>query len=124
MGEYVLTEKEAIAGKRFPDVIAISSNPMPSYHGKRFFFEHEGFDIPYRCAGAEEGRRAGAVGPLHLLRAGAVPIGPLDGPGHGHRPRLRAARRRWPPPRGVPPRKLDVKALQKLLVSQKAELRV
>jgi hypothetical protein len=21
---------------------------MPAYHGKRFFFDHEGFDIPYR----------------------------------------------------------------------------
>ncbi len=48
LGEYVLTEQDAIRGTRFPDVIAISSNPMPSYHGRRFFFEHEGFDIPYR----------------------------------------------------------------------------
>ncbi len=47
-GEYCVTEQDAIKGTRFPDVIAISSNPMPSYHGKRFFFKHEGFDIPYR----------------------------------------------------------------------------
>lgn len=48
LGEYIVTEQDAIKGTRFPDVIAISSNPMPSYHGKRFFFEHEGFEIPYR----------------------------------------------------------------------------
>ncbi len=48
LGEYLLTEQDAIRGTRFPDVIAISSNPMPSYHGRRFFFNHEGFDIPYR----------------------------------------------------------------------------
>ncbi len=48
LGEYVVTEQDAIKCKRFGDVIAISSNPMPSYHGKRFFFNHEGFEIPYR----------------------------------------------------------------------------
>ena len=48
LGEYVVTEQDAIKGTHFPDVIAISSNPMPGYHGQRFFFEHEGFDIPYR----------------------------------------------------------------------------
>ena len=48
LGEYVLTEQDAIRGTRFPDAIAISSNPMPSYHGRRYFFAHEGFDVPYR----------------------------------------------------------------------------
>ena len=49
LGEYLLTTEDAIAGKRFADAIAISSNPMPGYHGSRYFFQHEGFDIPYRC---------------------------------------------------------------------------
>ena len=49
IGEYTITEQDAIEGKRFADVVAISSNPMPSYHGGRFFFNHEGFDIPYRA---------------------------------------------------------------------------
>ena len=47
-GEYTVTEQDAIKGTHFSDVVAISSNPMPSYHGQRFFFSHEGFDIPYR----------------------------------------------------------------------------
>ncbi len=49
VAEYVLTTEDVIAGKRFPDAIAISSNPMPDYHGRRYFFQHEGSDIPYRC---------------------------------------------------------------------------
>ena len=48
IGEYVVTEHDAIAGKRFPDVVAISSNPMPDFYGARYFFRHADFDIPYR----------------------------------------------------------------------------
>ncbi|MCX6637010.1 MAG: FAD-dependent oxidoreductase [Acidobacteria bacterium] len=122
-GEYTLSEKEAIAGTRFPDVIAISSNPMPSYKGKRYFFQHEGFDIPYRslvpmkveglvlsgrCISCEQG-------PFQSARS----MAPAMAVGHasGCAAALAATT-------GVPPRKLDVKTLQKLLVSQKAELRL
>ena len=122
-GEYTLTEKDALAGVRFPDVIAISSNPMPSYKGKRYFFQHEGFDIPYRalvpkkveglvlsgrCISCEQG-------PFQSARS----MAPAMAVGHasGCAAALAATT-------GVPPRKLSVKALQKLLVSQKAELRL
>ena len=37
--EYVVTEKDAIEGTHFRDVIAISSNPMPEYHGRQYFFK-------------------------------------------------------------------------------------
>ena len=123
LGEYVITEKDAIEGKRFPDVVAISSNPMPDYHGKRYFFKHEGFDIPYRslvpqkveglvlsgrCISSEQG-------PFQSARsmAPAMAIGHASGCAAA----LAATR-------GVPPRKLDVKILQKLLGSQNAELRL
>jgi len=123
IGEYVVTEKDAIEGKRFSDVIAISSNPMPEYHGKRFFFQHEGFDIPYRsllpkkveglvlsgrCISCEQA-------PFQSARsmAPAMAIGHASGCAAA----LAATK-------GVPPRKLDVKALQKLLLSQNAELRL
>jgi hypothetical protein len=122
-GEYVVTEQDAIKGTRFPDVIAISSNPMPGYRGKRFFFEHEGFDIPYRslvpkkieglvlsgrCISCEQA-------PFQSARsmAPAMAIGHASG--------CAAA---MAATRGIPPRKLDVKALQKLLLSQNAELRL
>ncbi len=123
LGEYVVTTQDAIKGTRFPDVIAISSNPMPGYRGKRFFFEHEGFDIPYRslvpktveglvlagrCISCEQG-------PFQSARsmAPAMAIGHASGCAAA----LAATT-------GTPPRKLDVKALQKLLLSQKAELRL
>ena len=123
LGEYVVTEQDAIKGTRFPDVIAISSNPMPSYHGKRFFFNHEGFEIPYRslvpkkvegllltgrCISSEQA-------PFQSARsmAPAMAIGHASGCAAAM-----AANGK------VPPRKLDVKALQKLLLSQNAELRM
>ena len=49
-GLYTVTEQDARSGRRFGDVISISSNPVPTYYdNKRYFFEHEGFDIPYRA---------------------------------------------------------------------------
>jgi len=123
IGEHILTEQEAIEGVHFPDVVAISSNPMPSYHGRRYFFRHEGFDIPYRslvpkkveglllagrCISCEQA-------PFQSARsmAPAMAIGHASGCAAA----LAATG-------GVPPRKLDVKALQKLLLSQNAELRL
>ena len=122
-GEYVVTEQDAIKGVHYPDVIAISSNPMPSYHGKRYFFEHEGFEIPYRslvpkkveglvltgrCISSEQA-------PFQSARsmAPAMAIGHASGCAAAMSAKGQ-----------VPPRKLDVEALQKLLLSQKAELRM
>jgi hypothetical protein len=48
-GEYKLTAEDAIQGRRFEDVVAISSAPIIAYYGYRRYLEHEGFDIPYRC---------------------------------------------------------------------------
>ncbi len=121
-GEYLLTEQDAIQGTHFPDVIAISSNPMPGYHGHRFFFKHEGFDIPYRslvpqkidglvltgrCISCEQA-------PFQSARS----MAPAMAVGHASGCAAALAANR-----GVSPRRLDVKALQKLLVEQKAELR-
>jgi hypothetical protein len=123
LGEYVVTEKDAIEGTRFPDVVAISSNPMPEYHGQRYFFTHEGFDIPYRslvpkkvdglilsgrCISCEQG-------PFQSARS----MAPAMAVGHASGCAAALAARS-----GVAPRTLDVKALQKLLVSQRAELRL
>ena len=48
-GEYKLTAEDAIEGRRFDDVVAISSCPIIHYYGYRRYLEHEGYDIPYRC---------------------------------------------------------------------------
>jgi len=123
LGEYVLTEQEAMQGKRFPDVIAISSNPFPSYRGKRFFLAHEGFDIPYRSLVPQ--KVEGLVLSGRCISCEQAPfqsarsMAPAMAVGHasGCAAALAATT-------GTPPRKLDVKALQKLLVSQNAELRL
>jgi len=48
-GDYRLTAEDAIEGRRFADVVAISSCPIIHYYGYRRYLEHEGYDIPYRC---------------------------------------------------------------------------
>ncbi len=122
-GEYTVTEQDAINGTHFPDVVAISSNPMPSYHGQRFFFVHEGFDIPYRslvpkkieglvltgrCISCEQG-------PFQSARS----MAPAMAVGHASGCAAALAAKG-----NIAPRQLDVKALQKLLLSQNAELRL
>jgi len=122
-GEYTVTEQDAINGTHFPDVVAISSNPMPSYHGQRFFFSHEGFDIPYRslvpkkieglvltgrCISCEQG-------PFQSARS----MAPAMAVGHASGCAAALAAKG-----SIPPRQLDVTALQKLLISQNAELRL
>ncbi len=123
IGEYIVTEQDAIRGTHFPDIIAISSNPMPSYHGRRFFFEHEGFEIPYRslvpkniegliltgrCISCEQA-------PFQSARS----MAPAMAIGHASGCAAAMAAKG-----NVSPRKLDVKALQNLLLSQNAELRM
>jgi hypothetical protein len=122
LGGYVLTVQDAINGTRFGDVVAISSNPM-KYQGKRYFYKHEGFDVPYRSLvpkGVENvvltGRCISAEqDPFWSARAmaGAMAIGHASGCAAAM-----AAKR------DLTPRKLDVKALQNLLLSQNAELRM
>jgi hypothetical protein len=48
-GDYTLTAEDAIAGRRFDDVIAISSCPIIQHYGYRRYLDHEGYDIAYRC---------------------------------------------------------------------------
>ena len=48
-GEYKLTAADAIEGRRFDDVVAISPCAIIHYYGYRRYLEHEGYDIPYRC---------------------------------------------------------------------------
>lgn len=48
IGEYQLTADDALTGRRFADVIAISSCPIIHSYGYRRYLEHEGYDIPYR----------------------------------------------------------------------------
>ena len=120
-GEYTVTEDDAIKGRHFDDVIAISSNPVPGYYGKRYFFDHEGFHVPYRslvplktenliiagrCISAEQVpfQSARSMAPLMAISQAAGAAAALC---------LK---------RGESPRSLNVPALQKHLLDQGAEL--
>jgi len=120
-GEYTITEADALEGRRFDDVIAISSNPVPGYYGKRFFFEHEGFHVPWRslvpleienlvlagrCFSAEQVpfQSARSMAPLMAISQAA-----------GVAAALCVKRRETP-------RRLNVPILQKHLLDQGAEL--
>ncbi|HEX9017165.1 MAG TPA: FAD-dependent oxidoreductase [Chloroflexota bacterium] len=122
-GEYVITEADAIEGHRFPDVIAISSNPVPGYYGKRRFLEHEGFDIPYRalvpleveglllsgrCISAEQVpfQSARSQAPLMAISQAVGTAAALCATAD------------------VTPRRCDVPTLQRRLLEQGAELRL
>ncbi len=48
VGLYTITEDDCLSGRPQPDAVAVSSNPVPSYYGKRRFLDHLGFEIPYR----------------------------------------------------------------------------
>ena len=48
-GLYTITEEDALTGRAQADSVAVSSNPVPGYYGQRRFFDHLGFEIPYRC---------------------------------------------------------------------------
>lgn len=122
IGEHIVREKDAVEGKRFADVIAISSNPIPRYHGRRYFFEHEGFDIPYgalvprkvdgllltgRCISCEQAafQSSRAMAPTMAVGHASGCAAALAVKGK------------------ITPRRVKVKDLQKLLLSQNAELR-
>ncbi len=49
VGLYTITEEDCLTGRPLEGSIAVSSNPVPSYYGKRRFFDHLGFEIPYLC---------------------------------------------------------------------------
>ena len=48
IGLYTITEDDCLTGRAHEDSIAVSSNPVPGYYGQRRFFDHLGFEIPYR----------------------------------------------------------------------------
>lgn len=123
VGEYTVTEQDAIEGKRFADVVAISSNPFPSYRGKRYFLRHEGFDIPFRSLIPQKVKGLVLSGrcisceqaPFQSARS----MAPAMAVGHASGCAAALAAKS-----GAAVRELDVKALQKVLVSQGAELRL
>jgi len=120
-GLHTVTQKEAEEGRRFPDVVSISSNPVPGYYGQRYFYTHEGFDIPYRALvpkGVDGLVLAGRCisceqAPFQSARS----MAPLMA--HSQASGTAAA---LCAKRGCEPKDLDVSLLQRVLVEQGAEL--
>ncbi|RPJ42742.1 MAG: FAD-dependent oxidoreductase, partial [Chloroflexi bacterium] len=121
-GEYKLTAEDAIQGRRFEDVVAISSCPIIAYYGYRRYLEHEGYDIPYRCLVPQKVENLLVAGRCisseqqpyesHRAMAPIMAIGQAAGTAAAL-----ACRQK------VSPRKLDVGLLQQTLAHQGAELR-
>jgi hypothetical protein len=121
-GDYKLTAEDAIQGRRFDDVVAISSCPIIHYYGYRRYLEHEGYDIPYRSLLPK--------GVENLLVAGRC-ISSEQQPYESHRAmapimaigQAAGAAAALSAKQGVTPRQLNVADLQRALVAQGAELR-
>ena len=121
-GDYTLTAEDALEGRRFDDVVAISSCAIIHYYGYRRYLTHEGYDIPYRCLlpqGVEgllvAGRCISSEQEPYESHRAMIPIMAI-GQAAGAAAALAAEG-------GVPPRGLDVRALQDPLIAQGAELR-
>ena len=121
-GEYKLTAEDAIGGRRFGDVVAISPCPIISYYGYRRYLEHEGYDIPYRCLVPRN---------IDSLLAAGRCISSEQQPYESHRAMVpmmaigqaAGAAAALCCQTGAKPRDLDVTKLQQLLIAQGAELR-
>ena len=121
-GEYKLTADDAISGRRFEDVVAISPCAIIHYYGYRRYLEHEGYDIPYRALVPKlvdgllvAGRCISSEQQPYESHRAMVPIMAI-GQAAGTAAALCATT-------GVAPRRLDVRLLQDALVAQGAELR-
>jgi len=121
-GDYKLTAEDALQGRRFEDVVAISPCPIIHYYGYRRYLEHAGYDIPYRCLlpkGIERllvaGRCISSEQPPYESHRAMVPIMAI-GQAAGAAAALSARA-------DIPPRRLDVGELQDALIAQGAELR-
>jgi hypothetical protein len=121
-GEYRLTADDAISGRHFPDVVAISSCPIISYYGYRRYLEHEGYDIPYRCLVPKRienllvaGRAISSEQQPYESHRAMAPIMAI-GQAAGTAAALCCQT-------GTAPRRLDVIRLQEMLIADGVELR-
>jgi ribulose 1,5-bisphosphate synthetase/thiazole synthase len=127
-GEYKLTAEDAIEGRRFGDVVAISSCAIIHYYGYRRYLEHEGYDIPYRCLLPT----ADTEHPVEQLLVAGRCISSEQQPYESHRAMIpimaigeaAGTAAALSAQRGVAPRELDVRLLQETLIAHGAELRL
>ncbi len=121
-GQYKLTAEDAIEGRRFDDVVAISPCAIIHYYGYRRYLEHEGYDIPYRCLVPKNVDNLLVAGRCisseqqpyesHRAMANIMAIGQAAGTAAALCCSTNST-----------PRKLEVRKLQETLIEQGAELR-
>jgi len=121
-GEYKLTAEDAISGRRFDDVVAISSAPIIHYYGYRRYLEHEGYDIPYRCLTPQKinnlliaGRCISSEQEPYESHRSMAPVMAI-GQAAGTAAALCAKN-------SVKPKELNIRLLQKTLINQGQEIR-
>jgi hypothetical protein len=122
IGRYTITADDALTGRRFPDVVAISPCPIIGYYGYRRFLTHEGYDIPYRCLLPKKidnlivaGRCISSEQQPYESHRAMVPMMAV-GQAAGVAAAIAAKRRK-------PPARIDVTELQDSLMKQGSELR-
>jgi hypothetical protein len=123
VGDYTLTAEDVIQGRRFEDVIAISSCPIIAYYGYRRYLEHPGYDIPYRCLLPQKVENLLISGRCisseqqpyesHRAMAPVMAIGQAAGTAAALATRHASS-----------PRELDVKQLQETLLAQNTVLKI
>jgi hypothetical protein len=121
-GRYTITADDALTGRRFPDVVAISPCPVIGYYGYRRYLTHEGYDIPYRSLLPKKVDNLVVAGrcisseqqPFESHRA-MVPMMAV-GQAAGVAAAIASARR-------LSPARIDITELQASLANQGAELR-
>jgi hypothetical protein len=120
-GVYKLSAEDAIEGRRFDDVIAVSPCPIIHFYGYRRYLTHEGYDVPYRCLVPRKldgllvaGRCISSEQPPYESHRAMVPIMAI-GQAAGVAAALCCQR-------SCQPRTLDVRSLQNALLAQGAEL--
>lgn len=122
-GEYRLTADDALEGRRFHDVVALSSCPVIHYYGYRRYLPHQGYDIPYRCLVPKRIEGLLVAGrsissdqqpyESHRAMAPIMAIGQAAGTAAALACRA-----------GATPRTLDLDLLQRTLLSQNAVLKL
>ena len=120
-GEYKLTGEDVLQGRRFDDSIAMAANPVINYYGYRRFLTHEGYQIPYRALVPQKAENLLVVG--RCMSSDQIAFESWRAMAHifalgeaaGVATAVGAAQ-------GVAVRGVDVASVQKLLVSQGAEI--
>ncbi len=120
-GEYVITGEDVLTGVVPGDSVAMAANPVIRYYGYRRFLEHNGYGIPYRSFVPEKldgllvAGRCISSDQIAYESWRAMSTVLCMGEAAGTAAALAVKT-------GVEPRAVDVKALQKQLIEQGAEI--